>query len=26
MIATVLMVLVGDWRARRRAVGMALAE
>jgi MFS transporter, FSR family, fosmidomycin resistance protein len=26
MIATVLMVLVGDWRARRRAIGVALAE
>jgi MFS family permease len=26
MLATVAMVLVGDWRARRRAMGMALAE
>jgi MFS family permease len=26
MLATVVMVLVGDWRARRRALGMALAE
>jgi uncharacterized membrane protein len=26
MLATVLTVLVGDWRSRRRAMGMALAE
>jgi predicted MFS family arabinose efflux permease len=26
MLATVLMVLVGDWRTRRRATGMAFAE
>ena len=26
MLATVLTVLVGDWRSRRRALGMALAE
>jgi MFS transporter, FSR family, fosmidomycin resistance protein len=26
MLATVMTVLVGDWRSRRRAMGMALAE
>jgi MFS transporter, FSR family, fosmidomycin resistance protein len=26
MLATVLTVMVGDWRSRRRAMGMALAE